>query len=164
MTGGVRTAAATASIAELLKASPDWRRFFKACCEAGALRLRAQAWQFRDELREHGKDVALQEVEDALLTIARKVLPMTLAASWDPEWAAGLVDDALSRLSEHYAELLAGEREVLDLSGQEVWEERIHAAGLNNDPAAFRQALRGWEKATAEALEAARGEARSGAA
>jgi hypothetical protein len=160
----VRTTAAPASIAELLKASPEWRRFFKACCAAGALRLRAQAWQFRDELRERGKDVTLQEVEDSLLTIARKVLPKTRAAQWNPEWAAELIDDALARLAEHYAELLGGERKVLDLSGLEVWEERIHAAGLNNDPVAFRQALRGWEKATAEALEAARGEARSGAA
>jgi hypothetical protein len=160
----VRTAAATASIAELLKASPEWRRFFKACCEAGALRLRAQAWQFKGELRDRGKDVALQEVEDALLTIARKVLPKTPAAQWDPEFAGELIQDALARLSEHYAELLGGEREVLDLSGQERWEERIHAATLANDPAAFREALKGWERATVEALEAARGEARSGAA
>ena len=152
----MRSTAATASIAELLKASPEWRRFFKACCEAGALRLRAQAWQFRDELRERGKDLAIQEVEDALLLIARKVLPKTPAAQWDPEWAAELIHDALARLAEHYAELLGGEREVLDLSGQEAWEERIHAAGLNNDPAAFREALKGWERATAEALKAVR--------
>ena len=159
----MRASAATASIAELLKASPEWRRFFKACCEAGALRLRAQAWQFRDELRDRGKDdVALQEVEDALLTIARKVLPKTPAAVWDPEWAAELIHDALARLAEHYAELLRDEREVLDLSGQDLFEERIHAAGLANDPAAFREALKGWERATAEALEVAR--ERSGAA
>ena len=156
------TTAATASLAELLKASPEWRAFYRQCCEAGALRLRAQAWQFRDELRDRGKDVALQEVEDALLTIARKVLPKTPAAQWDPEWAAELIHDALARLAEHYAELLGGEREVLDLSGQEAWEERIHAAGLNNDPAAFREALKGWERATAEALEVAK--ERSGAA
>jgi hypothetical protein len=160
----VRAAAATASIAELLKASPEWRRFFKVCCEAGALRLRAQAWQFRNELRDRGKEFALQEVEDALLTIARKVLPKTPAAQWDPEWAAELIHDALARLAEHYAELSGDEKEVLDLSGQECWEERMHAAGMANDPAAFREALKGWEKATAEALEVARGEARSGAA
>jgi hypothetical protein len=160
----VRTTAATASIAELLKASPEWRRFFKASCEVSALRLRAVARQFRDELRDRGKDVALQEVEDALLLIARKVLPKTPAAVWDPEWAAELIHDALARLGEHYAELSAGEREVLDLSGQEEWEEELHRAGLENDPAAFREALKGWERATAEALEAARGEARSGAA
>jgi hypothetical protein len=152
----VRTAAATASLAELLKASPEWRAFYRQCCEAGALRLRAQAWQFRDELRDRGKVVALQEVEDALLTIARKVLPTTPAAAWDPEWAAELIDDALARLAEHYAELLGAEKEVLDLSGQEAWEERVHRTGVANDPAAFREALRGWEKATAGALEAAR--------
>jgi hypothetical protein len=160
----VKTTVATASIAELLKASPEWRRFFKACCEAGAIRLRAQAWQFRNELRDRGKDVELQEVEDVLLTIARKVLPKTPAAQWDPEWAAELIHDALARLAEHYAELSACEKHALDLSGQEVWEERMHAASVANDAAGFREALRGWEKATAEALEAARGEARSGAA
>ncbi len=162
----MRITAATTSIAELLKASPEWRAFYRQCCEAGALRLRAQAWQFRDELRERGEDVALQDVEDALLTITRKVLPKSPAAQWDPEWAAELIHDALARLAEHYAELLGGEREVLDLSGQEPFEERIHAAGLNNDPAAFREALRGWEKATAGALEAAKAEPgeRSGAA
>jgi hypothetical protein len=158
----VRTTAATAALAELLKASPEWRAFYRQCCEAGALRLRAQAWQFRDELRDRGKDVALQEVEDALLTIARKVLPRTPAAQWDIEWAAELIHDALARLAEHYAELLGGEKEALDLSGQEAWEERMHRAGVANDPAGFRKALRGWEKATAGALEAAR--ERTGAA
>ena len=160
------TTAATASIAELLKASPEWRRFFKACCEAGALRLRAQAWQFRDELRERGKEAALQEVEDALLTIARKVLPKTPAAQWDPEFAAELIHDALARLAEHYAELSAGEKDALDLSGQEEWEEELHRAGVANDPAAFREALRGWERATVGALEVAKAEPgeRSGAA
>jgi hypothetical protein len=158
----VRAAAATASIAELLKASPEWRRFFKVCCEAGALRLRAQAWQFRDELRDRGNEFALQEVEDMLLTIARKVLSKTPAAQWDPEWAAELIHDALARLAEHYAELSAGEKEALDLSGQERWEERMHAAGVANDPAAFRQALRGWERATAEALAVAKAESGEG--
>jgi hypothetical protein len=146
----------TAALAQLLKESPEWRQFFKACCESGALRLRAQAWQFRGELRDHRKDVALQDVEDALMVIARKVLPKSPAAAWDPEWAAELIDDALARLAEHYAELLGAEKEALDLSGQEAWEERMHRAGVANDPAAFREALRGWEKATAGALEAAR--------
>jgi hypothetical protein len=143
----------------LLKESPEWRQFFKACCETGALRLRARAWQFRDEISERDPErrrSALQEVEEALLTICRKVLPKTPAAAWDPEWADELIHDALARLAEHYAELSAGEKEALDLSGQEAWEERMHASGGANDPAAFREALRGWEKATAGALEAAR--------
>jgi hypothetical protein len=150
---------ATAAIAELLKASPEWRRFFKSCCETGALRLRSQAWQFRDELGGCAlakPDVALQEVEDALLLIARTALPKTSAAQWDPEWAAELMKDALARIGEHYAELSAGERDGLDLSGQEPWEERMHAAGVANDPAAFRSAVKGWERATAEALQTAR--------
>jgi hypothetical protein len=156
----VRVAAATSTLAKLLKASPEWRLFFKACCEseAGALRVRSQAWQFRDELRardERGEPFHLQDVEDALLAIARKVLPKTPAAQWDPEWAAELIHDALARLAERYVEISARdpERDGLDLSRQEAWEERIHAATLANDPAAFREALRGWELATGEALE-----------
>jgi hypothetical protein len=35
----------------------------------------------------------------------------------------------------------------LDLSAQEVWDERMCAAGQNNDPAAFRTALKSWEQA-----------------
>jgi hypothetical protein len=149
----------TAALADLLKTYPEWRRFFKACCESGTLRLHAQAWQFRNELRDRGTDVALQEVEDSLLMIARKVLPEAPAAQWDSEWAAELIHDALARLAERYVEISAGERDGLDLSGQEPFEERIHAAGLANDPAAFREALQGWERATAEALEVSRGAA-----
>jgi hypothetical protein len=68
----------TAAIADLLRESPEWRQFFQGCCEAGALRLRSQARQFRDELRERGhEDLALTDVGDTLLTIARKVLPNT---------------------------------------------------------------------------------------
>ena len=35
----MRTTAATASLAELLKASPEWRQFFRQCCEAVALEV-----------------------------------------------------------------------------------------------------------------------------
>jgi hypothetical protein len=119
-------ARATHAIAELLKASPEWRRFFRECCEAGALRLRSQAVRFRDELCRRdpgaaGEDLALASVEDALLTVARKVLPKTPAAEWDPEWAAQLCSDVLSRLAEHYASSSAAERSALDLSSGDGW-------------------------------------------
>jgi hypothetical protein len=124
-------ARATHAIAELLKASPEWRRFFRECCEAGALRLRSQAVRFRDELRRRdpgaaGEDLALASVEDALLTVARKVLPKTPAAEWDPEWAAQLCSDALSRLAEHYASSSAAERSALDLSSGNGWQDQMH--------------------------------------
>ena len=153
---------ATASVAQLLRGSAELRRFFKACCEAGALRLRAQSWQFRDELRERGEWFELSKIEDALLTIAREVLPETPAAQWDRDWARELCRDALARMAERCANLTAEEREALDLSGQDVWEKRICDAGEANDPAAFREALKGWERAAAEVLKAAR--ERSGAA
>jgi hypothetical protein len=36
---------------------------------------------------------------------------------------------------------------------QEVWDERMHEAGLANDPVAFRVAVRGWEQAGLETME-----------
>jgi hypothetical protein len=152
----------TAAVAELLKSSPEWRRFYRQCCEIGPSRLRSQSWQFRDELRERGRSLRLQNVEDGLLMIARKVLPETPAAEWDPEWAGELIKGALTRVQERYVRLTSVEKKVLDLSGQEVWERQMHRAGLDNDPAAFREALRGWERTAGEAFEAAK--ARSGVA
>jgi hypothetical protein len=153
-------ARATHAIAELLKASPEWRSYFRGCCEAGALRLRSQARQFRDELRERdptdAEAFALADVEDALLQVARKVLPKTPAAEWDPEWAAQLCSEALSRLAEHYASSSAAQRSALDLSSGGVWQDQMHRAALANEPAAFREALAGWETATLAALKSAR--------
>jgi hypothetical protein len=45
-------------------------------------------------------------------------------------------------LAERYAELSTADKEVLHFSAQEVWDERMHAAGLANDPVAFRAALK----------------------
>lgn len=148
---------APAAIADLLRESPEWRAFFRRSCETGALRLRSQARQFRDELRERGhEDLALADVEDALLTVARKALPKTPAAEWDPEWAAQLCSDALSRLAEHYASSSAAERSALDLSSGDGWQDQMHRAALANEPAAFREALRGWERTTLAALKSAK--------
>jgi hypothetical protein len=56
-------------------------------------------------------------------------------------------------LAKRYAELSTADREVLDVSAQDAWDERMHAAGLANDPAAFREALKGWERAGLNAME-----------
>jgi hypothetical protein len=153
----MRTAAA---IAELLRGSAEWHDFFRGCCEAGALRLRSQARQFRDELRERdhtdAEAFALADVEDALLQVARKVLPKTPAAEWDPEWAAQLCSEALSRLAEHYALSSAAQRSALDLSSVGGWQDQMHRAALANEPAAFREALAGGERATLAALKSAK--------
>jgi hypothetical protein len=144
---------ARTALLELFKESSGWRTFFRSCCESSALRLRSQAWQFREELKERGHGFLTEEVEDALLGLARELLHNTPAAQWDAEWAHDLCKDALALLAKRYAELSTADKEVLDLSAQEVWDERMHDAGLANDPVAFRAALKSWERAGLEAME-----------
>ena len=145
-----------AAIADLLRADADYRQFFKACCEAGALRLRRQAWQFRDELFKRGAPMHRDEVEDGLLTLARKVLPKTPAASWETAWADELFNGALARMQEHYAELSPEEIGALDLSAQEPFADAMNAAAADNDPPRYRAACKGWERVGLEALKVAR--------
>jgi hypothetical protein len=90
---------ARTALLELFKESSGWRAFFRSCSEYSAFRLRAQAWQFRDELRDRGKHLQADEVEDALLGLARELLPNTPAAQWDAEWAHDLCKAALTRLA-----------------------------------------------------------------
>jgi hypothetical protein len=144
---------ARTALLELFKDSSEWRAFFRSCCETSALRLRSQAWQFREELENLGNQFQTEEVEDALLGLARELLPDTPAAQWDAEWAHEVCKDALALLAKRYAEVSTAEKEVLDLSVQEVWDERMHSAGLANDPVAFRVALDGWTRAGLEAME-----------
>jgi hypothetical protein len=141
------------TLLELFKDSSGWRAFFRSCCETGPLRLRSQAWQFREELKVRGHGFLTEEVEDSLLGFARELLPDTPAAQWDAEWAHELCKDALARLSERYAELSTADKEAVDLSGQGVWDERMYGAGLANDPVAFRVSLDGWTRAGIEAME-----------
>lgn len=70
---------ATEAVADLLRTDLKWRRFFKRCCEAGAFRLRAQAWQFRAGLAERRIRADLEDVRTALLVVAGKTLPDTPA-------------------------------------------------------------------------------------
>jgi hypothetical protein len=144
---------ARTTLLELLKESHEWRSFFRLCCETSAFRLRSQVWQFRNELKDRGNAFQADEVEDSLLGLARELLPDTRAAQWDTEWAHELCKDALANLAERYAEFSDADKKVLDLSAQGVWDERMHAAGLANDPTAFRAAVKGWEQAGLEAME-----------
>ena len=155
---------AITAVAELLRESRQWRRFFKSCCQASALRLRSQAWQFRNELRDRGDDFALEETEDALFDLAQQLLPATPAAEW-AAWAELVCEDVLARLQEHYAGLSPEEKETLDLSRAWKQDERIVAASLAEDRAALREALCGYEQEALTALQNVRSTAkRQGAA
>jgi hypothetical protein len=147
---------ARTALLELFKESHQWRIFFRSCCETSALRLRSQAWQFGDEAKNRGNQFQSDEVEDALLGLARELLPDTPAAQWDAEWAHDLCKGALAHLAKRYAEFSTADTEVLDFSAQDMWDERMHAAGLANDPAAFQTALKGWTRAGLEVMEQVR--------
>jgi hypothetical protein len=141
------------ALLELFKESHEWRSFFRSCCETSAFRLRAQAWQFRDELRNRGNQFQADEVEDTLLGLARELLPDTPAAQWDAEWAHELCKGALASLAKHYTELFTAEKEAVDFSAQNVWDEKMTRAGQENNPAALRAALKRWERVGVEAME-----------
>ena len=144
---------ARAALLELCKESHQWSASFRSCCATSAFRLRAQAWQFRDELKDRGNQSQADEVEDALLGLVRELLPDSPAAQWDAEWAHDLCKGALAHLAKRYADLSVAEKEAVNLSAQEAWDERMRGAGLANDPAAFRLTLKGWERAGLEAME-----------
>ena len=144
---------ARTALLELFKESSGWRAFFRSCCETSALRLHSQAWQFSDDLADRGHKLQADDVEDSLLGLARELLSDTPAAQWDAEWAHQLCKGAIARLAKDYAEFSTDDRETLDFAAQGVWDERMQAAGLANDPAAFRAALEGWERAGLEAME-----------
>jgi hypothetical protein len=146
----------TTALLELFKEEREWRQLFRSCCELSTHRLTTQTWQFRNELEERGRNFSAEEVEDALLVLARELLPKSAAAQWDGEWAHKLCKDALSHLAEHYAGLSTEEKDALDFSGQDIWDQRMRSAGLDNDPVAFRTALKGWEQAGLEAIKRVR--------
>jgi hypothetical protein len=141
------------ALLELFKESSEWRAFFRSCCETSASRLRSLAWQFREELNDRGNQYQVRDVEDSLLGSARELLPDTPAAQWDAEWAHELCKDALAHLAKRHIELSTADKEAVDLSGQGVWDERMHAAGLANDRVAYRVALKSWTRAGLEAME-----------
>ncbi len=143
------------AVANLLRTEREWRCFFKACCETNTCRLTSQAWRFRDELGDRGHRFPSEEVEDTLFGLARDLLLESAAAKWDAEWAHELCKDALASLAEYYARLSAEEKDIVDLSVQDAWDERMTTAGLGNDLAAFRAALKRWEQAGLEALKRA---------
>src|SRR5829696_428307 len=96
---------ARTALLELFRESYEWRAFFRSCCEISASRLSSQAWQFRDELNDRGNRFQADEVEDALLGLARELLSDSPAAQWDAEWAHEVCKDTLPRLANAYAGL-----------------------------------------------------------
>jgi len=146
---------ARAAVVSLLKAEREWRRVFRVSCETGALRLWTVAYQLRDELQTRGEWFSREEIAGVLFTLAREKLSESPGAHWDARWTSGLCREALVRLSEAYSTLSEYERARLDLSGQDEWHEKMNRAGEEDSPAAFLEALAGWERAGHEAFSRA---------
>lgn len=85
-----------------------WSHFFQACCESGVLRLEAQAWQFREELKNRHR---LDDVQDALFDLARELMPESPAAAKAAyeDWAGGLLRQMFNLLNDRGLEGPDGE-------------------------------------------------------
>ena len=132
----------------LITTEKEWLEAFRLMCRHSPFRLRAQIWQFRDELRDRGHEFEHEELEDTLFELARILLPESPAAKWDTEWAAELVSKACRILNEHY---IAG----VDHSVFEPWAEKIDAAAEAEDRRAYREAVNGYLNEGLEAIESA---------
>jgi hypothetical protein len=143
----VRTA-----LIEVLKGSKDLRTLFKRGSKESAFRLRAQAWQFREELTKEGYVVPLDAVEDALFGLARDLFPESPAADFSA-WAELLYRDALARIQEHFTTLSANQKDAVDLT--EAWRhsDAIDEACRNEDLSALREALKDYEREARAAIQ-----------
>jgi hypothetical protein len=71
---------ARATLLRLFAKDREWQSFFRSCCEMSIYRLIAPAWQLREELKNRGRPYPPEEVEDALLSLARELLRECVAA------------------------------------------------------------------------------------
>jgi hypothetical protein len=132
---------ATTAVADLLRDSDEYRAFFRRCCETSADRLTSQAWQFGEELERRDVVVDLEDLRDALLTLARKVLPDSPGSTWPVELAA-------ERASAAYR-CCPGVEASLDAVG--AADNAAMDAETAGDWQAYSAALRGMKRAAREA-------------
>jgi hypothetical protein len=133
------------ALANLLRADEDYRAFFRRCCETSAERLVSQAQQFGDELERRGVQVDGEDLEDALLILARKVLPDSLGSAWPVELAA----ERASAAYRYCAKLYPGEGASLDAVG--AADNAAMDAETDGDWRAYSVALREMKRAAREA-------------
>ncbi len=72
----------------LITTEEEWLEAFKLMCRYSPVHLRAQVWQFSEELKDRGYDYEHEDLEDTLFELAHSLLPDSPAAEWDTEWAA----------------------------------------------------------------------------
>jgi hypothetical protein len=136
---------ATTAVADLLRDADEYRAFFRRCCETSADRLTSQAWQFGEELERRGVVVDIEDLQDALLTLARKVLPDSPGSTWPVELAA----ERASAAYRYCANLYPGVEACLDAVG--AADNAAMDAETAGDWQAYSAALRGMKRAAREA-------------
>lgn len=127
---------------EMLDSGPEWGAFFGRRCETSPFRLRAQCWQFGEGLRD--RDLSAdrprhEDLEDALLDLARERYPDEPGGRWDPLHAAELAAKAMRYLAENFPEA-EGAEELHPLM------DAAHEAAVRGDHAGYRAALRGYAR------------------
>ncbi len=136
---------ATTAVADLLRASEEYRAFFKRCCETSAERLVSQAPQFGEELERRGVVLDPEDLEDALLILARKVLPDSPGSAWPVELAA----ERASAAYRYCAKLYPGNG--ASLAPVRAADNAAMNAGAAGDWQAYSAALREMRRAAREA-------------
>jgi hypothetical protein len=116
---------------------PEWREFLERCAKDGPERVRAQSWQFGDELRARGHEYDPDPLTDALLEVAGLA---ELSATWDTEAAFERAVTAFRYVEDVY--LSGTGYEPLDAHTQAAWE-----AERARDWPAFEDALRNLMRA-----------------
>jgi hypothetical protein len=136
---------AARALADLLRASHEYRAFFRRCCETSAERLVAQAWQFGEELQRRGVVIDSEDLEDALLILARKVLSDSPGSAWPVELAAHRTAEAYRYCAKLYP---GGETSLDPVGAADAAAMDAEAAG---DWQAYSAALREMKRAAREA-------------
>ncbi len=140
-----------AGVEALLRDSAEWRYFFRQCAETSPLLLHSQAWQWREELRDRGHDVALEDLEDALSDLARELLPDSPGARWDPTWEREMMERAERYAEEKMEELPEERRAAVDVRSDLL--ANVGRAAAERSRVRYREALRAWCRGVKEGVD-----------
>jgi len=142
---GARTA-----VLELLRESPEWRQFFRKCCETSSFRLRSQAWQWRTETRDQGEELSLEDLQDVLSDLGVELMPDSPGAEWDIDWEREMLERAKRYVEEKMEELPRESRATVDVCSDLL--ANVGRSAAEKTRVRYRAALRAWCQAVKHAI------------